>query len=350
MTARSSTIRISEHEEQHDRRRSTRLSRAAAWSQVVLLAPSRRRPARVAAGVAWRPRGARGIEIEAGGRAVLRERHREHRAGRAVRAPGADLGDARRARRAASRTGASYRAPSGTTTSVGAFAPAGKLSAISFWPSADSTVVAELAVAAVSVVRRAAVSPRQRDDEHGIVPTQTARGPRPDPLAIRRQMPCVSSVALAPTRGTNGQNARRRRSSSSAGGASASRASRSPRPSAPIGPSAAGAADLGQRQRQQRRDHRPARGEDRRPARVRAPCASPRACPRGGAVPRGSARRAAARSRCRRRRRAPAGSRPSAPVTVTPALGEQVARRRARPPRRGTPRRTGSARRSASGR
>ena len=136
----------------------------------------------------------------------------------------------------ASRTASSFAA-SVTTTLVGAFAPAGKLSSISVWPSAESTSSRKPLPLVRSLLSW--VSPRHRISSTAIVPIQTGRGPRPTQAAIRLQVPCVSSMPSLPTRGMNGQKARRPVIARSAGRMVSIATIARPTPSAPIGPSPA---------------------------------------------------------------------------------------------------------------
>ena len=215
---------------------------------------------------------------------VLVERRLELGPGRALLGPGVDRRHPGRSLDRAA-TASSFDS-SVTTMLVGALAPAGKLFSTSSWPSTESTSSRKPLPEVRSLLSW--VSPRQSTQ-------QQQRRADPDPprpavrpsAAMRLQKPCVSSMPSVPTRGMNGQNALRPVIASSAGRMVSIETIAMPTPSAPIGPRPGGAGDLGERERQQR-------GHDGRGRRRRSrgsPCASPRAprraCPRGGAAPRG---------------------------------------------------------------
>ena len=229
------------------------------------------------------------------------------------------------------RATAAGSAPAPTTTSVGAFAPAGKDSAISSWPWTDSTSSRnELPVVSpCGVVQQAEREDEQRERRRRADPARGARDalahPAPEAVRLVGALSPKCGMPLPAPNHAGRQNARRPKMTSQAGrrvsmaiiaSDDAHRADRA---------QAGGAVDLRHRQAQQRGDHREPGGEDRRarPCAARSP--PPRACPRGGAAPRGSARRAAARSRCPRRTRAPSRIAGGLPVDRHPRLGDRVA-------------------------
>ena len=188
-------------------------------------------------------------------------------------------------------------------------APLGNDSASSFWPSTDSTEPRNELPCVRPVEKFRVPSDSTSSSSAGADPdTARATGDAladPPPDAVGRV------DARRPRRaGTRGHIARRPQIVSSAGSSVSIDTIATRMPSAPIGPrpavplTSAIDSDSSAASRSCRRRRSPG-------PRCAARAPSPRACPRGGAAPRGSARRAAGRSRCPRRTRARRGSTPT---------------------------------------
>lgn len=122
-----------------------------------------------------------------------------------------------------------------TTISVGVEVPAGNASAISSWPSIDSTLEVKALAWVRSVLRLR--RPSAITTRATTVPIHTGRGRRAIRSPIRRHRPCVVSTPWSPTCGMNGQNGTRPTITSSAGSSVSIDSIATAMPIAPTGPS-----------------------------------------------------------------------------------------------------------------
>ena len=273
---------------------------------------SGRRRARSAPPAALTARAQRGHLVERRrGERVAAQDDVEPRARRALAGPAAP-GRRGRAAPPAPRCTAAAFARSGTITFVSPLEPARERA------REDLRALDRLDLAAERVaVGQAGVDLRHAEREHDAAaasrrPRRAAGAPPPARRSAAsgrgsRRCPAAPTCGIVSKNGD--QNALRPQITSSAGSMVSIEIIAMPDAHRADRAEAGRAVDLGQRQRQQREDHRQRRRRGSPGPRCAARPASPRACPRGGAAPRGSGSRAAARSPCRRRTRAPAGCR-----------------------------------------